>query len=267
VPLATLETGAGPAVLLVHGWGGFKEGWGVLPSALADAGFRVIVVDLPGFGASLAPAGFRHRPGDVADALAPTVRDAGPLAIVAHSMGTFPSLLLASRLPTLVSHIVLLGPAPLVATGRARRVAVLPVVGGWLAAWSIRRSNRDRGSVFRAFTSAAAHPERMSGSAAAAAAAHEATDRFIASSPVALGYSVHHALRTRSPRLAAAVTQPSLVLVGDQDRVGKPEDAAALAAAFPHGRMVVLPDCGHYPFLESPDAVRDEVVTHLRTGP
>ncbi len=50
--LARIETGTGPAVLLIHGLNGFKEGWGPLPQALAAAGLRAVAVDMPGFGAS-----------------------------------------------------------------------------------------------------------------------------------------------------------------------------------------------------------------------
>ena len=47
-------------MLLVHGLNGFKEGWGPRPAALADAGHRVIALDLPGFGES---RGAAHHPG------------------------------------------------------------------------------------------------------------------------------------------------------------------------------------------------------------
>lgn len=106
----------------------------------------------------------------------------------------------------------------------------------------------------------------MSADPVAVAAANEATDRFMASSSLALGRSVHHALRTRATDLAHAVTQPTLVMVGDHDRVGRPEHARALAAALPRGRIIVLPECGHYPFLELPHVVTAEVIAHLRAG-
>lgn len=264
--IATLETGSGPAVLLVHGWGGYKEGWGALPIALADAGFCACAIDLPGFGESPPPPGSRHTPENYARALEEFVRARGPLTIVAHSMGSFPAMILGARFPDLVSRLVILGPAPLAITSRQRWLAALPLVGSLVAAVGIWHGSRDRAATFTAFVRAAAHPERMSADTVAVAAANEATDRFIASSPLALGRSVHHALRTRATRLAAAVVQPTLVMVGDHDRVGRPEHARALAAALPHGRFSVVPECGHYPFLESPGATAAGVIAHLRAG-
>lgn len=50
------KQGAGPAVLLLHGWGDNLKGLTGLQKALAQK-FTVVSLDLPGFGASQAPAG------------------------------------------------------------------------------------------------------------------------------------------------------------------------------------------------------------------
>ncbi|MBI4840809.1 MAG: alpha/beta fold hydrolase, partial [candidate division NC10 bacterium] len=46
--------GRGEPVLLLHGWGASGQSFGGLTAALAEA-FRVLAVDLPGFGWSQAP--------------------------------------------------------------------------------------------------------------------------------------------------------------------------------------------------------------------
>jgi pimeloyl-ACP methyl ester carboxylesterase len=264
--LATIETGTGPAVLLVHGWGGFKEGWGHLPQALAGAGLRVVTVDLPGWGESPEPRRFRHTPQAYAAALAPLAGRLAPVALVAHSMGSFPALALSARAPALVSRIALIAPAPLVAAGRARRLAALPLVGGLLAAVAIARGRRDRAGVVRAFVEAAAHPERLCTDPELVALVNAAADRFVTASPLALGRSVSRALRTSAVELARRARQPALVIVGEADRVGRLQDAGEVAEALPDGRLVVVPDCGHFPFLERPEAVMAALVPHLRAA-
>ena len=53
----------------------------------------------------------------------------------------------------------------------------------------------------------------------------------------------------------AAISVPTLVLVGDCDPLTPPEQAEELAAAIAHSRLVVVPECGHASTLEQPDAV------------
>jgi len=47
--------GEGPAVLILHGWGGSSDSWLSVQKILSKNGFKVVVPDLPGFGKSLTP--------------------------------------------------------------------------------------------------------------------------------------------------------------------------------------------------------------------
>jgi len=47
--------GQGPAILILHGWGGSSDSWVEVSHLLAKNGFRIIFPDLPGFGKSLTP--------------------------------------------------------------------------------------------------------------------------------------------------------------------------------------------------------------------
>lgn len=53
----------------------------------------------------------------------------------------------------------------------------------------------------------------------------------------------------------AAISVPTLVLVGDRDPLTPPDRAREMADAIPGARLVVVPDCGHASTLEQPDAV------------
>jgi pimeloyl-ACP methyl ester carboxylesterase len=87
--------GAGPIVLLVHGWEGRGAQLGALVDPLVAAGHRVIALDGPAHGDS---TGRSTTGPEFAAALETVVRQVGPLAaVVAHSFGGFTSLLAISR--------------------------------------------------------------------------------------------------------------------------------------------------------------------------
>lgn len=48
--------GSGKPVLVLHGWGDSSKGWQVFAKKISASGYEVIVCDLPGFGATQAPA-------------------------------------------------------------------------------------------------------------------------------------------------------------------------------------------------------------------
>lgn len=71
-------------------------------------------------------------------------------------------------------------------------------------------------------------------------------------------YSSGYALLRRINRLAV----PTLVIHGEYDFV--PVDVAVhIADAIPGTRLVVLPNCGHFAFLEAPDPLAREIHQHL----
>jgi pimeloyl-ACP methyl ester carboxylesterase len=98
--------GAGPTVLLVHGWEGRGAQLGAFVDPLVAAGYRAVALDGPAHGDS---PGVTTTGPEFARALVATRDVVGPLAaIVGHSFGGFTSLLAVSRgLPT--ARIVTIG--------------------------------------------------------------------------------------------------------------------------------------------------------------
>ena len=47
--------GQGPAILILHGWGGSSDSWIEVQKILAEKGYQVIVPDFSGFGKSITP--------------------------------------------------------------------------------------------------------------------------------------------------------------------------------------------------------------------
>jgi len=90
--VAYTAEGAGPAVLLVHGWDGSPRDMQDLSTALARAGARVVALDLPAHGFS---DGDTLSAEDAAAAILAVAAREGPFeCVIAHSFGC-PSTVLA----------------------------------------------------------------------------------------------------------------------------------------------------------------------------
>lgn len=84
-PVRAWQWGAGPAVLLVHGWGGAGGRFSAFVDPILAAGFSAVTYDGPGHG--LTGTGRSSAP-ELARALAAVVAEVGvPEAVVAHSLG------------------------------------------------------------------------------------------------------------------------------------------------------------------------------------
>lgn len=77
--------GAGPTVLLVHGWGGYGLQLSSFVEPLVEAGYRVVTFDAPAHGST---AGVQTSGLEIARAIATVAQHQTPItSIVAHSLG------------------------------------------------------------------------------------------------------------------------------------------------------------------------------------
>ncbi|MBI4636104.1 MAG: alpha/beta hydrolase [Candidatus Rokubacteria bacterium] len=84
--IETWKWGAGPRVLLVHGWGGRGGQLGAFIEPLVARGFSVVTFDAPGHGAS--PGVLATIPQMVAAVRAVAAQQRGPVSgLIAHSVG------------------------------------------------------------------------------------------------------------------------------------------------------------------------------------
>jgi pimeloyl-ACP methyl ester carboxylesterase len=100
---------AGPAVVLVHGLGGHAEDWRNLAPSLAQAGFRVYMPDLLGFGRSEKPRDFSYSVHDEAELVAGFMDTLGirQADVGGWSMGGGIAQHLAFRHPQRVRRLIL----------------------------------------------------------------------------------------------------------------------------------------------------------------
>jgi 2-hydroxymuconate-semialdehyde hydrolase len=153
VAVRVAESGSpdAPPVLLVHGWGASIYMWRAWFAPLAERGYRVVALDLPGHGLSDKPSEEgRYRLG----ALVETVRQVIAIAglrrphVVAQSMGGTIALDLAVSGDPALGRLVLVNPAcfghvrllPLAV--RASPKVVEPVLARLIPRWVVDRAHR-----------------------------------------------------------------------------------------------------------------------------
>jgi pimeloyl-ACP methyl ester carboxylesterase len=109
--LAASAWGAGPPVLLVHGWEGRGTQWSEFVAPLVAAGRRAIALDAPAHGDS---PGTQTNVWNIAQAILAVGHEIGPLAgIVAHSVGAAATTLALAHGLAAERAVLLAGPTSL----------------------------------------------------------------------------------------------------------------------------------------------------------
>jgi pimeloyl-ACP methyl ester carboxylesterase len=110
--ISAAEAGSGPTLLAIHGLGGSKASFLPTLGALADS-YRVIAIDLPGFGDSDKPVRAAYDAPYFAGVMAELLDAAGVANahVVGNSMGGRIGIEMALTMPERVDRLVLLSPA------------------------------------------------------------------------------------------------------------------------------------------------------------
>lgn len=242
-----VRLGAGPPVLLLHGFGGWTFSWRKTLPALLDH-WEAHAIDLRGFGLSEKPlADVYDTEAQAALVAAYIERYIGrPAALIGHSLGGLIALATAIRFPERVQALVLVAAAgrrlPLPPRWVVRLLA-LPLLGGALMRLCVSSPRALRRLLALVYADPGRiTPETVQGYARPLRArrAHRVLARMLNSRLV--------------PRLdLAAVRVPTLIIWGERDRVIPPAVGKTYAAAIRGARLVTLPEIGHAPAEEAPD--------------
>jgi pimeloyl-ACP methyl ester carboxylesterase len=235
------ELGAGPPVVLLHAGVADRTMWTGHLRPLADAGFRVIAVDLPGFGEALLEPGEQAAWTDVLQTMdGLSVQRA---VLVGNSFGGAVALRVALVASERVRALVLISaPPPVFEPSPELR-----------SAWDAEESALERGdvdaaveAVVNAWTLPDASPELRDRVAvmqrrafvlqAEAAALTEASD------PV-----------EQQPDSLSQLNIPTLVAVGEHDFSDFRNAAQVMARTLPRARHAVIAGAGHLAPLETPE--------------
>ncbi|MFD6794809.1 MULTISPECIES: alpha/beta fold hydrolase [Prauserella salsuginis group] len=242
-------------LVLVHGWTQDRRTWDRVVGELSP-GVRTVRYDLRGHGDS-DPAGPRSATIDrLADDLAEVIATqvpSGPIVLAGHSMGGMTIMALADRYPDLVARRVAGAAFVATSSGNMDRLTLgFPGALGRGAARLERRLakllvayRRERLPVARPLAALGGRflvfgkRPRKDDVRSVAEQLRKAHPRSIG------GFQNAISLHNRVTALAALATVPTVVLVGDRDRLTPVEHAEAIAEELPHARFVLFPGAGH----------------------
>ncbi len=270
VRLHLVEAGAGPPVLLLHGFPEFSYGWRRQLPALAAAGFRAVAPDLRGYNLSDKPPRVAdYRPETLIADVAGLIRHlGGRVALVGHDWGGILAWGVAARHPELVERLVILNaPHPAAMLRELRTVRQL--MKSWyvfffqlprLPEWLVRR--RDFAFLDKIFRRDPTRPGVFG---------DEDIRRYkeALSRPGALTAALNYyrAAFRRGPRRPGCdvrrVDVPTLLLWGEQDRYLGVRLSQGLEEWVPDLRVVYFPDASHWIHVEAAAEVNRWLVEFL----
>jgi 3-oxoadipate enol-lactonase len=250
---AFIELGSGrTAVVMLHGVGGGKGAFAPQMQPLADAGYRAVAWDMPGYGDS--PAIAPYDMAGLADAALRLIAALGAerTVIVGHSMGAMVAQEAMVRGARHVAGLVLSATSP--AFGKPD--------GAWQQAFLADRlglldAGRSMADVAARLVPAMIGPDCVSGAAAQAA-------DLMRRVPPATYRTALHALMGFDRRAGlAAIAVPTLVIAGERDAAAPLTVMERMAARIPGAAFVVLPGAGHLANLEQPEAFNAALLAFL----
>ena len=233
------QSGHGPDVVLLHGWGLHGGVWTQLVPALA-AHFRVTVLDLPGHGRSPElPAEYSLK--NLVELVVPILT--GPAIWIGWSLGALIALRAARDKIETVGKVVLVAATPRFVQGHDWRCAVEASVFQQFA----RDLTRDYPATLRRFLSLQLGPETQGRTLLRELRGLLLTQP--APRPAALQAGLDILCNTDLRAELSSIPAPVRIVHGARDRLVPLAAAQYLAAQLPHARLTVLPGAGHAPFL------------------
>jgi pimeloyl-ACP methyl ester carboxylesterase len=240
VNVRMLRGGSGPPLVFLHGANGLPV-WLPMFDLLARQ-FEVFVPEHPGFGTSDSPAWMRNI-GDLAMYYLDFLDGLGPYQVhlVGHSLGGWTAAELAVRNSSRLATLSLLAPAGI-------RVKGVPSGDNfiWGPEEHVRNLYHDQ-----------AHADRI----LAAPVTDEQADIMLTNrfSAAKFGWEPRW-FNPSLERWLHRIKAPTLVLWGKNDKLFPSAYAARWGERIAGSRVAIIPDCGHVPTIEKPEATAREIV-------
>jgi pimeloyl-ACP methyl ester carboxylesterase len=262
---------AGPAdgvpVLMFHGTAAWSELWRDTMSALADAGFHAIALDLPPFGFSDRPADHSYTRADQAVRAHDVLDRLGvdTVVILGHSFGAGAAVETTLRYPQRIRGLVLVDAALGLMDGAAssapavlrhrwlREILVSATVTNPLLTPTLLRmliARKDRATA--AYVDILQRPMRLRNST------RDIGDWLVYFT------STDDGAASADRRAYVTISARTALIWGEKDSITPMAQADDLHALVPGSTLTILPDVGHIPQIEDPPTFHRVLIEQLR---
>lgn len=262
--IAYLDVGAGPPVILIHGFGGSMWQWEYQQHQLSQH-FRVLTLDLPGAGLSDKPD-IDYRPDQMLDFFVGFM-DAAKIpqaTLVGNSMGAGLAIGMALTYPTRVAKLVLVDGLPQHVMEKLTSPSVRRALESSAPSWLVSFGN----TLFGGLMIESVLQEIVHDPTLLTPAVLERSNR---NRQLPGLIKPIMAVRENLPlwesgfatRLGT-ITHPTLVLWGEEDRVFPIAVGEELHQTIKGSRFIRIPKAGHIPQWERPDLVNQTLIIFIR---
>lgn len=252
-----------PAIVLIHGFISSTAIWSDVFVSLADAGFRVIAIDMPGYGYSDKPADGQYTIGWQAQTIVGLLDrlEIDTATIVGASYGGAVAATIALDYPERVERLVLVGTVSNdeILKQLPVRIGRLPLIGDVVtplylgSRWVLRQRMADM--YCRSGVAIDEHKLAARHHLLATANVHRAMLR-----------SMRRWSADRISREANLIRTPTLIAWGEADAHVPLNDGVRLRDRIPGARLIVFRNCGHLPPAEQPEKFVEVLTNFCNSG-
>lgn len=262
--IAYLDVGAGPPVILIHGFGGSMWQWEHQQHALSQH-FRVLTLDLPGAGLSDKPE-IEYRPDQFLEFFVGFMDSMAisRATLVGNSMGAGLAIAMTLEHPTRVAKLVLIGGLPQQIMQKLTSPSIRRALETRAPVWLVSLGNW----LFGGLVTETVLREIVHDPALLTPAVVERANRN-RQRPGLIGplLAAQHALPLWESGFAlriGTVTHPTLVIWGEEDRVFPIAAGEELHRTINGSQFVRIPHAGHLPQWERPGLVNRLLIAYIQ---
>lgn len=265
------DVGTGPTVLLIHGLGGSTRYWASTIMNLSQKGFRVVAIDLPGFGRSDLP----HKCLNVADYVevvdfVMSCLRVDTFSIVGCSMGGLVAWMYAAAFPQRISKTILVSPVGIpsalnrpirklrrkpssIPSPAYMRLPGLGVILKFCAYIAFAKV-----IAYPVICLAFAHPALLNDEAFRIMRT-SAREMRVVHKGLLIWHGPEH-----PAQLLNRIKSPTLIVWGAKDRILPRSGPEYYLGHIPQAKSILYPNSGHVPMLEIPETFNKDILAFIR---